>query len=683
MARDEDGALWYETIYEVRQPTHIHNNGRAAFGPDGYLYVSFGDGGPTGDPDLNAQNVHNPYGSLLRLTDEGEPAPGNRVEGGLPELYAYGLRNAWRWSFDRKTGELWAGDVGDGRFEEINRVENGGNYGWPCLEGFEPTGDCAVEERFLDPVWDYGRADGRSVTGGYVYRGEQLPGLQGRYVFADFGSGVIWGLDTDTEGQYEQRQLLHTGGAPVTFTQDGRGELYVVDYRRGNLSKLLPAEPDPHRRPIPERLSDTGCVDANDPTQPAEGLIPYDLREPFWSDGAHKERFMALPNGARLSVQEDGHLRFPVGSVLVKEFRLQDQRVETRLLLNQASTGWIGYSYRWNEAQTEARLLEGSMDVSWGGQLWHYPSSAECAQCHTAAAGHTLGPEVRQLDRPFDYPESGIRANQLQTLAHLELLDRPVPRALRDDSLSASRDASQPLEKRARAFLHSNCANCHRPGGTSQSTMDWRYQTPMALTNACDKPPLQSDLGIRKARLMVPGEPERSILWQRIAHQTEHRMPPLGSHRIDRESAALIADWIRAQDGCYTLAGPVNAEFEVRNVATRDRLDAARKRPRLTDDDPARWQVEDGEAFYRLRLAASETRYLHAERPQLEVGTILPRWWSAEWELMPNGEAFMIRNRWRDDEYLYADPETGELSFGAVRRGDPHGLWQFEQVEDR
>ncbi len=681
LAYNDNGSLWYETIYEVRQPTHIHNNGRVGFGPDGYLYLSLGDGGPTGDPNGNAQNIHSPYGSLLRLTDEGEPAPGNQVEGGLPELYAYGLRNAWRWSFDRKTGELWAGDVGDGRFEEINRIENGGNYGWPCLEGFDPTGDCAVEEQFLDPEWNYGRADGRSITGGYVYRGEQLPELEGRYVFADFGSGVIWGLYPDAEGQYEQRQLLLTGGAPVAFTQDDQGELYVVDYRQGNLAKIQPAEPDPNRVRIPERLSETGCLNAQDPTQPAEGLIPYDLREPFWSDGAQKERYMALPDHARVTVQADGHLEFPVGSVLVKQFRLQNQLVETRLLLNQAATGWIGYSYRWNAEQTEATLLSDSKDVSWGNQLWHYPSSAECAQCHTAAAGFSLGPEVQQLDRPVEYPRTGIRANQLDTLAHLKLFDRPIPSALRADAMPASRDESQPLEARARSFLHSNCANCHRPGGTSQSTMDWRYQTPMALTNACDKPPLQSDLGIREARLMAPGEPERSILWQRIAHQTEHRMPPLGSHRIDREGAALIADWIRSQDGCYTLAGPVSAEFAVRNIATRDLLDVDQGRPLLTSDTPPeRWQVEDGDAYYRLRLASSETEYLHAERPQLAVGTILPRWWSAEWELVPNGDAFMIRNRWRDDLFLKADPGSGVLRFGPVRKGDPHGLWQFEEL---
>lgn len=678
LVTEEDGRPWRETLYTVEQPDDVHNGGQMRFGPDGYLYLSLGDGGPIGDPRKNSQNTDNPYGSMLRLTDEGEPAPGNKA-GGLPEIYAYGLRNTWGWSFDRKTGKLWAGDVGGGRIEEIDIVENGGNYGWPCMEGREPTGKCEVEGGAIEPIWDYTRAHGRSVTGGFVYRGEAMPELYGTYFFSDFGSGGVWGLEHDGDS-YHQRLLLHTGSVIVAFAEDHRGELYLVDYKKGSVFRVQSAQPHADRQQLPEQLSDTGCMDPDDPSQPSEALIPYDIREPFWSDGARKERYMALPEKARVSVADDGNLVFPVGSVLVKQFHLKDKLVETRLLLNQEQTGWIGYSYQWNEEQTEARRLEASADVDWDGQLWHYPSTAECAQCHTPAAGHTLGPEVRQLDRPFHYPTSGQWANQLDTLASLDLFARPVPEPLREQSMPASRDKRASLEQRARSYLHSNCANCHRPEGISQSNMDWRYDTAMALTESCDKPPKRGDLGIDNARLIAPGDPERSTLWQRIAHQDAHRMPPLGSHVVDREGADLIAEWIGSLDGCYSVVGPLNAHFTVQNVGSKAYLDRYRARAQLTDDEPQLWQLEEGNAYYRMKAVDTRRWYLHAERKKLQVGRIRPGWWSAEWELVPRGDAFLIRNRWQDDHFLYERKSDGRIQFGPVNPNQRHAQWHFEEV---
>lgn len=679
LVTEEDGRPWRESLYQVPQPDDVHNGGQLRFGPDGYLYLTLGDGGPIGDPKENSQNTDNPYGSMLRLTDEGEPAPGNKA-GGLPEVYAYGLRNAWGWSFDRKTGTLWAGDVGGGRIEEIDIIENGGNYGWPCMEGREPTGKCDVEGDVVEPIWDYTRAHGRSITGGYVYRGEAMPELYGTYFFSDFGSGGIWGLEQDGD-DYHQRLLLHTGSVIVAFAEDYRGELYLVDYEKGSVYRVLPAQPHPDRQQIPERLSETGCMDPEDPSRPSDALIPYDVREPFWSDGARKERYMALPEKATVSVSEEGDLIFPVGSVLVKQFHLKDQLVETRLLLNQEQTGWIGYSYQWNKEQTEAHRLETSADVDWDGQLWHYPSSAECAQCHTPAAGHALGPEIRQLDRPFHYTGSGLWANQLDTLASLEVFDRPLPGSLREPTMPASRDERASLEQRARAYLHSNCANCHRPKGISQSNMDWRYDTPMALTESCDKPPKRGDLGIAEARLIAPGEPERSILWQRMAHQDAHRMPPLGSHRIDQEGADLVAEWIRSLEGCYTLAGPMNASFTIQNVGTEAYLDRHRRLAQLTDGEPQHWRVEEGNVDYRIQALGTRRWYLHAEQEKLQVGTIRPGWWSAEWELQPRGDAFLIRNRWLDDHFLYINQGDGRLMLGPVNPHQANAQWRFETVE--
>lgn len=234
-----------EVILSLDQPFTNHNGGHVAFGPDGYLYIGFGDGGGGGDPLDNAQNVNNLFGALLRIDvdngmDYGIPADNPFLGGGgAPEIYAYGLRNPWRFSFDSMTGKLWLGDVGQGSREEVDIIVNGGNYGWDCFEAslsFEPAG-CGPREDYILPVAEYGRDEGRSITGGYVYRGDAIAGLQGVYVFGDFISGRIFGLFPVTGG-YERYELLDTEFNIVSFGQGADGELYVVDFG-GGLYRLV------------------------------------------------------------------------------------------------------------------------------------------------------------------------------------------------------------------------------------------------------------------------------------------------------------------------------------------------------------------------------------------------------------------------------------------------------------
>ncbi len=669
-----EGQLERTDIYQVEQTTHVHNNGRLAFGPDNYLYVSFGDGGPGGDPNRNAQNPANPFGSLLRLTDEGEPAPGNQVDDGLAEVFAYGLRNPWQWSFDRDTGEIWAGDVGQNRTEEINLVVNGANYGWPCLEGADPMQPCTDRSGFEAPVWSYQRGDGRSVTGGYVYRGEQLDNLYGVYLFSDFASGLLWGLFPTPEGGLERRQLLDTGGSVVSFGEELDGELLLVDYEGGQVSRLVSAESDSEQEPIPLWLSETGCMNPDNPAEPGEGLIPYEVREPFWSDGADKTRYLALPNDATIDVEEDGDFDLPVGSVLVKQFYLHDELIETRLMFNQPDTGWVGHSYQWTSTGTDARRVTEAEDVELRDQSWHYPGSAECSQCHTSAAGDSLGLEVRQLDTDFDY--SGVIANQLDTFAAIGAFTEPLMPRQRANPLVDSRDESQPLDRRARAYLHSNCSNCHRPGGTSQANMDLRFDTLPEVMNLCEAPPMQDDLGIENARLLVPGEPERSLLWQRLATNGAHRMPPLGSHLLDEHGVTLIERWIADMDECQNLFAPLNGAVTLHNVGSDRSLG-----DRGTEDESvASWKLEAENPYYRIRLTGSSD-YMHAEEAQPTVGAIDPGWLSAQWRPEIDGERVRLRNRWRQDQYLSVDPVTGELRLTAVVALDEYAEWRIKPAE--
>ncbi len=247
--RSADGGLSFASssgvpertdILKLAQPYSNHNGGHIAFGPDGFLYVGLGDGGWGDDPRNHGQDTSTLLGSMLRLRDDGSAAPGNKA-GGQPEIYAFGLRNPWRWSFDRKTGALWAGDVGQNLYEEVDIVRNGLNYGWRCYEGFHRTkNQCPELETHEPPVAEYGRTEGISITGGYVYRGQAMPALEGAYIFGDYGSGRIWGLYPAADGSYERKLLLQSGRSISSFAEDHAGELYVIDHG-GELFKITPA----------------------------------------------------------------------------------------------------------------------------------------------------------------------------------------------------------------------------------------------------------------------------------------------------------------------------------------------------------------------------------------------------------------------------------------------------------
>jgi glucose/arabinose dehydrogenase len=228
----------------VPQPYANHNGGMVVFGPDGYLYIGRGDGGSGGDPDNRAQNPKDLLGKILRIdVDQGDPygIPSDNPfakEGGHPEIFAFGLRNPWRFSFDGKTGELWVADVGQHKWEEIDLATRGGNYGWRVMEGahcYSPALFCETKDLIV-PILEYPHEKGRcSVIGGYVYRGRSLTGLAGQYVYGDFCSGEIFGFQRTQEGKvsHEPHVLIKTPLRISSFGQDEAGELYVLDHSGG------------------------------------------------------------------------------------------------------------------------------------------------------------------------------------------------------------------------------------------------------------------------------------------------------------------------------------------------------------------------------------------------------------------------------------------------------------------
>lgn len=247
---DHDSEL---ELMRIKQPFWNHNGGTICFGPDGYLYVGLGDGGAANDPNQNGQNLKTMLGSILRI-DVDKKSDGKNYsvpsdnpfvakQDAVPEIYAYGLRNVWRMSFDRKTGTGWIADVGQNIWEEVNILEKGGNYGWNIRESkhnFEKAPrKPKPNEKFVEPIWEYDHTIGKSITGGVVYRGQKVPELNGMYLFADYVTGYVWGLKYDFDQKKVVRHVVIEGvhknkekekAAPViTFGEAESGEVYFSD----------------------------------------------------------------------------------------------------------------------------------------------------------------------------------------------------------------------------------------------------------------------------------------------------------------------------------------------------------------------------------------------------------------------------------------------------------------------
>lgn len=573
-------AMAEEILLALDDPAPSHNANQIGFGPDGYLYQAIGDGGNPNDRFNNGQNPNTLFGTMIRLDVSGPdatrgtayriPEDNPFADGtlGAPEVFAIGLRNPWRFSFDRQTGDLWVGDVGQDTWEEANLVVSGGNYGWPRMEG----PDCFVDvecdpDAYAVPVWSYTHAEGASITGGHVYRGEAIPELAGQYLAADFANGTIWSVTLPDDGATPQATVQAESGLNiVAFAEDWDGELYVVHYARDGRGAVFRVEaaPPPSIDPFPRLLSQTGCVDVSNPWEVPTGMIPYQPAAELWSDGADKMRYFALPPDRRVAVTDRGDFLFPEGTVLVKHFGFGDRVHETRLYHHHAA-GWSGYSYRWNPDGTDAELLDSSFTETLpSGVRWIYPSRAQCSQCHTQQANLVLGIEFLQLGEAFaamdaivdDFAVTPSDASQLAALQAFAVFSD-------EDSDSLTELAMQqptmpdpfgdaPMEDRARAYLHSNCAGCHQPGGpTAQGSLDLRFDVPFEAMGICNVEPTQGQMyrpDGPSLRLVVPGDHGKSILWLRMETLNLFRMPALGSGVRDESGLALIRAWIDGID---------------------------------------------------------------------------------------------------------------------------------------
>jgi uncharacterized repeat protein (TIGR03806 family) len=559
-----------ETILlQIDQPYANHNGGQIAFDNNGHLFIGLGDGGSGNDPRLNGQNTSSLLGAMLRI----DPSQPDNVRGlpysipagnpfstsancdnsDCPEIYAWGLRNPWRWSFDRSTFDLWVGDVGQSQREEVDLILAGLNYGWACYEGTrfnsDYGGSCSPNLVHQPPVFEYGRSDGNSITGGYVYRGTDIPSLIGSYVFTDYGSGTLWAL-ANPYSNPQRSTLTSAGGFIASMAEDANGELYTINIVSGEIQKL---EPDPNTTPIlpfATMLSQTGCADSTDSRLATSGMIPYELNAPLWSDNASKQRWLALPDNTSIEVNINDDWEFPPGSVLRKDFYLNGQIVETRLLAHHIDGNWAGYSYEWDDTQTDATLLSSEKTISVQGQDWTFPSQAQCLQCHTSVAGRALGPETAQLNREITDPRDNNQINQLSYLDAIGMFSTTIGSPGLLPRLTEYNDAlAQPLDI-AKSYLHSNCSHCHQAGGTAPGDMDLHYATPLAGMNLCNVAPGSGQV-LGATVLVSPNNLGDSILYQRMREMSgTARMPPVGTAIEDPQGLQLVSDWITSFASC-------------------------------------------------------------------------------------------------------------------------------------
>jgi len=587
-------------LFQQADTAGNHNGGDLHFGPDGYLYVSLGDGGDQNDSQNHAQKINDGFFAAIARIDV-DRRPGNiepNPHSGVPlysgfaayavpvdnpyvgattfngsavnsnsvrtELWAVGFRNPWRMSFDLVTSNLWVGDVGQGTFEEVNLVTRGGNYGWAFREGNNngpkaapPNFDTLYHSR---PLYVYahggGSMQGDSITGGVVYRGTRIPHLFGAYIFSDYVSGNIWSL-RQTNASVNVERIAGQAGIVAFGIDPANSDVLLADINGGRVLRLTSGTP---AGSYPLTLSETRVFADVSDFSPSPGLVSYEPNLPFWSDYAVKSRWFIIPDATnRMTWSREDNWIFPTNQIWVKHFDLEmergnpatKRRLETRLLVRNAD-GAYGVSYQWNEAQTEATLapdagVDFALVITNGGnihtQTWHIPSRAECMACHTPQAGHALSFTTRQMNR--EATMDGFTGNQLELLhAAGYFTNEPEPVSTLPRHATAG-DITSSLEHRARSYIDVNCAYCHQPGGTGGGNWDGRARTPLFQTGMINGDAINNN-GDPNNKLIVPGDPVHSVIWNRMASTNGFtRMPPIATNERDEENIALLAQWIQ------------------------------------------------------------------------------------------------------------------------------------------
>ncbi|WP_197496210.1 PQQ-dependent sugar dehydrogenase [Maribacter hydrothermalis] len=584
-------------LLKLRMYGTTHRGGGLQFGNDGFLYLATADQTAR----VKSQDIKNNLdGGVLRLDVDKDPEKSHRpirkiqkhgyedeisgLEYWIPndnpflspdgtnyeEYYTLGHRNPHRMTKDRESGLFYIGEIGEDTHEEINVIQKGKNYGWPIFEGDEPGPNCGIK-MYNDmpheyPLVSFPRTDANCIIGGFVYRGDKIPNLYGKYICADYGNGEeMWSVDIKT-GDY----TLLGNFAPadiVSFGEDAQGNIYILKQGEDvNLYTIMPSTIS--YEGFPKNITETNIFKNLQTLEVSDDLTPYNLIESSWSDGAYKKRWMFIPNtgtneneAEKISFSENEEWEFPIGSVLIAHLDLPiddknpqlTKKIETRFSIKGHDGKFYFLTYNWNDEQTEATLQKESIDEQVAiktkdfgvrYQNWHFPSNTECIVCHNGASKGSLGFRTKNLN--MEFPHNNTKINQLVNLSDKGIINKiitdndteslPTHKPLNDDTAT--------LNDRARSYLDLNCGYCHRPDTGNRAEFDLRLFNSLEETGLLNAGTL-TPLGIDGERILVPGNAEKSILFQRmLSTETTTMMPPLAKGVVDEDAVILIRDWI-------------------------------------------------------------------------------------------------------------------------------------------
>lgn len=562
-------------LLRIPQPGEDHKGGMMQFHPtEGYLYVGIGDGAyghsalpqnpQPSDPyqrrhNNSAQDPTTLRGKFIRIKPLATPVNGKyyaipednpfvNQPGYLPEIWSMGHRNPWRWAFDTDAPyTLWEAEIGqdtDLAYEEVNIITKGQNYGWPVCEGNRHRGalggdpnntkNCLTD--FVPPREGYGRTSGVSIIGGFVYRGAQLPALNGNFVFGDYVTKRLWSVGNDG-----QAKKLISEAFPYYISSIGsdlQKNLLISSHGRelgGPSSIFKMVDDDVSTAQIPPKLSETGLFADLPNLIPAHGVIEYSLNTTGWFDGGKMRHFVAVPNNSDIVFDPENLWDLPVGSVVVKHLGVEtasnpSKSFTTSVLFHQ-EMGWQAANYRWNAAGTDADLVTESAVVPDGGIVnvaRKVETGSTCGGCHMNADGalSPLAIHTRQLNGNFNY--QGVTNNQLNVFNSIGLFSSSIGSGNSYDHFSAPTDTSASLTDRAKSYLDVNCAHCH--AGTTGG-MDLRFDTVLENMNL-----------VNTSNRLIPGIPANSNIYK---YQTGSGMRmPFGSTETNAQAEALFRAWI-------------------------------------------------------------------------------------------------------------------------------------------
>jgi uncharacterized repeat protein (TIGR03806 family) len=521
---------------------------------------------PSDNPFLGVTNL---YGTAVNT---------NYLRG---EFYCIGMRHCWRFSIDPVTGEIWAGVVGQDLYEEVDLVKKGGNYGWPYYEGTHLTTNLYSGKPGLSgppagfvrdgPTWEYPHnsvsgADpafaGLDVCGSLPYHGSRIPALTNAYLFGDFDTGGnIWALRRPTTNTVTVERLGGQTGLSAFGADPSNGDPLFCNYLQNKIQRLIVA--DASGSTFPQKLSDTGVFADLATLAPNPGIVAYEPNVTFWSDYAVKRRWFSIPDlTSTVGFATDTNWTLPAGMVWIKHFDLEmergnpatKKRIETRFLVKTTNSVY-GVSYKWNDAQTEADLVADGGDlfnltITNAGvpqtAVWEIPSRSSCLSCHTAVGGLALTFNTRQMNRTNTM--NGVTGSQMDLMNNAGYFSSSPPAAHFLPAFANATNSAYSLEYRVRSYLAVNCVQCHQPGGAGPPSWDARSYLTLAQTMLVNGIPVANDGGNPANKLVVPGDPNHSVVLLRLQNTNGFsRMPPLATHALDPNAISLVQNWIASE----------------------------------------------------------------------------------------------------------------------------------------